>query len=178
MAPAGGKTRGRAAAAAAAAAAATASDSKKDNEDKPDPYAYEEAAAMEEDDGGGEHQQTADDAPPQQQRGTVADAAELRRLVARLKPGAGKDALIKALKPLVGALEQAPQGAERALAGEGPAIAEALSQRGLLPAAAAGSGGEDPSLRLYAALATAQMLRVYAPETPFGDEDMKVRHAV
>ncbi len=95
----------------------------------------------------------------QQQLGaSIADA------VRRLKGVKAKDGLIKGLKQLLGILERVPQ--EVAVLGR--AKGELAKLLGSITCHA------DKDVKLYAAACHAQQMRIYAPDTPYEDEQLQV----
>ncbi|KAG2501809.1 hypothetical protein HYH03_000309 [Edaphochlamys debaryana] len=93
-------------------------------------------------------------------------SAELVQLASKLKaPGKGKDALVKLLKPLYAALEGLPQEVEM-LGSAKESLPPLLLQHATAKQA-------DKDVRLYGALCIVHVLRVYAPETPYDDEQLK-----
>jgi hypothetical protein len=93
--------------------------------------------------------------------GEAPSEAGLVALCKRIGASKGKDALIKALKQLSSALEALPQDAD--------ALGRA---KGEVPRALAGLAGQglDKDVRIYLAVCTVHMLRIWAPATPYEDE--------
>ncbi|KAF5826296.1 hypothetical protein DUNSADRAFT_3711 [Dunaliella salina] len=80
-------------------------------------------------------------------------------------PPKSKDALLKTLKQLSSTLEAGPQETS-ALGGQGEPIANSLLDSAIL-------GHADKDVKLSAACCIVQLLRIYAPETPYGDEQLR-----
>ncbi|KAF8072944.1 ATXR2 [Scenedesmus sp. PABB004] len=92
-------------------------------------------------------------------------AEELARLAPRLRSGAGRDGLAKALKAIAALLERAPQDVAALGAARRP-LEEGLAERAVL-------GSKHKDVRMYAAVCLAHMLRIYAPDTPYADKELE-----
>jgi hypothetical protein len=98
---------------------------------------------------------------------------DVSRQVARCVPKLRGSSKASQLKVLAGLLEQVPQD----VASLGPgsardALLEALSERPILHS-------KQKDVRMYAAACYAQLLRIYAPDTPWGDDkQLEVRCGV
>lgn len=97
-----------------------------------------------------------------------AGAEELARLAAKLAGATKKDALAKLLKQAGDLLEKAPQDVSAALGDAGDDLAAALARPAVLQHA-------DKDVRLHAGFCLAHLLRVWAPEVPYDDEQLAVR---
>ena len=97
-----------------------------------------------------------------------AGAEELARLAAKLAGATKKDALAKLLKQAGDLLEKAPQDVSAALGDAGDDLAAALARPAILQHA-------DKDVRLHAGFCLAHLLRVWAPEVPYDDDQLAVR---
>ncbi|GIL43844.1 hypothetical protein Vafri_1442 [Volvox africanus] len=94
---------------------------------------------------------------------TVSD---VELLAGKLKSsGKGKDALAKSFKQLAKALEAAPQDVA--------ALGSAKDSLPLQLLEHVTAGNADKELRLYGALCIVYIMRIYAPDVPYSDEQLK-----
>ena len=94
---------------------------------------------------------------------------ELPALLARLRAsGKPRDALVGSLKGLATVLEHAPQDTA-VLGSSGSDLAAALAAPALLTS-------RQPDVRMYTGTCLANLLRIYAPATPYEDVELEARH--
>ncbi|GFR39818.1 hypothetical protein Agub_g310, partial [Astrephomene gubernaculifera] len=99
------------------------------------------------------------------------ERSELMQLANKLKsPNKGKDALVKLLKQLRTALEALPQDVE-ALGAAKEILPQQLYQHATHERA-------DKDVRLYSAACLVHLMRVFAPDIPYDDEELKVLFGV
>lgn len=96
------------------------------------------------------------------------EADEIERVVSHLsKHLNSKDAVLKNLKLLAGALEKLPQDVA-SLGSAGAGLGGLLLDKRIL-------NSKHKDVKMYAAVVLVHLLRIYAPETPYEDDkDMEV----